>query len=160
MADVDNPKTHVEDQKLKGGTRTQPESPKHEGIDPLTESDTLYPHEETRADSEKLSQKLDGEAPDTSAADETVAGQANLGNSDEPKDTPSDSTANHAESDKAARDEAPANADGKLPKDSQKANHKASDKSNTSPSNKPATQDEPGQDSETPSAPAAKPASK
>lgn len=46
MADREHPKTHVEDQDLKK-PRTQPLSPRHEGIDPLTESDKMYPREET-----------------------------------------------------------------------------------------------------------------
>lgn len=46
MADRDHPKTHVEDQDL-DGPRKQPLSPRHEGIDPLTESDTMYPAERT-----------------------------------------------------------------------------------------------------------------
>lgn len=57
MADVDNPKTHVEDQDLEGGSRTQPESPKNEGIDPLTEGDTMYPSEDTKTESEQLTRK-------------------------------------------------------------------------------------------------------
>lgn len=56
MADIDHPKTHVEDQDL-DAPRTQPESPRHEGIDPLTEGDTMYPATETKADSEKLDRK-------------------------------------------------------------------------------------------------------
>jgi hypothetical protein len=146
MADVDNPKTHIEDQVEKGEVelpRTQPESPKHEGIDPLTESDTMYPAEETRSDSEKLSRKQDGQAPDFSSADDTVAAQNNLGADEQPEDTAADSSENLAEADRAERDEAPANADGKLPKDAKVANHKSSDKQNTSASNKPATQDAP-----------------
>lgn len=47
MADVDHPKTHVEDQDVKT-PRVQPESPKDEGIDPLTESDTMYPRENVK----------------------------------------------------------------------------------------------------------------
>ena len=42
MADVDHPKTHVENQEDVTLPREQPESPKHEGIDPLTEGDTMY----------------------------------------------------------------------------------------------------------------------
>lgn len=53
MADVDHPKTHVEDQNLTE-PRVQPESPQREGIDPLTESDTMYPNHDTKAESEKL----------------------------------------------------------------------------------------------------------
>lgn len=40
MADRKHPKTHVEDQDIKG-LREQPLSPQHEGIDPLTEGDTM-----------------------------------------------------------------------------------------------------------------------
>lgn len=56
MADVDHPKTHVEDQDLES-PRKQPESPKHEGIDPLTESDTMYPREDVKGNAEKLAKK-------------------------------------------------------------------------------------------------------
>lgn len=47
MADVNHPKTHVEDQDI-DLPRKQPVSPKHEGIDPLTESDTMYPREDVK----------------------------------------------------------------------------------------------------------------
>jgi hypothetical protein len=63
MADRDHPKTHVEDQKLKG-VRKQPLSPQNEGIDPLAESDTLLPRDDTKADSEKLEQKTEKAAVD------------------------------------------------------------------------------------------------
>lgn len=56
MADVDHPKTHVEEQVKNGDVelpRKQPESPKHEGIDPLTESDTMYPAENVQAGAKK-----------------------------------------------------------------------------------------------------------
>ncbi len=66
MADVDHPKTHVEDDKDAKLPRTQPESPKHEGIDPLTESDTMYPAEDTKDASAKLSKKVN----DTPAVDD------------------------------------------------------------------------------------------
>lgn len=140
MADVDHPKTHVEDQDLEGGSRTQPESPHHEGIDPLTESDTMYPAEDTKSDSEKLSKKLANTAHEHDNSQSTVDAQVHLGEDDTASDTAADSTANHEESDKAAADTPPANADGKLPKDAQIANKVSSDKQNTSASNKPATQ--------------------
>lgn len=65
MADVDNPKTHVEDQVERGEVdlpRTQPESPHREGIDPLTEGDTMYPAEDTKDESEKLGRKQEKKA--------------------------------------------------------------------------------------------------
>lgn len=61
MADVDHPKTRVEDQEL-DGLRRQPESPHREGIDPLTESDTLLPAQDTKKESEKLAKKQEKEA--------------------------------------------------------------------------------------------------
>lgn len=61
MADVDHPKTHVEDQDIEL-PRQQPESPKREGIDPLTESDTMYPAENTKDASARLNKKLEKEA--------------------------------------------------------------------------------------------------
>ena len=70
MADVDHPKTHVEDQKLKS-PRKQPISPQHEGIDPLTESDKMYPREDVKSNAEKFNEKeakrakKDVEATDT-----------------------------------------------------------------------------------------------
>lgn len=66
MADAKHPKTHVEDQNLKE-PRVQPESPHHEGIDPLTEGDTLYPAHDTKAESRKLAEE-EAESRDTSKA--------------------------------------------------------------------------------------------
>lgn len=61
MADVDHPKTHVEDQDV-DLPRKQPESPKHEGIDPLTESDTLYPAENVQANAKRFNRKEEAAA--------------------------------------------------------------------------------------------------
>lgn len=61
MADVDHPKTHVEDQDV-DLPRKQPESPKHEGIDPLTESDTMYPAENTKDASARLNKREEAKA--------------------------------------------------------------------------------------------------
>ena len=58
MADRAHPKTHVEDQDL-DGLRKQPLSPRHEGIDPLTESDTMLPREDTKSESEKKASESD-----------------------------------------------------------------------------------------------------
>lgn len=44
MADVNEP-------------NIQPESPQHEGIDPLTTSETMYPRENTKAESERLAEE-------------------------------------------------------------------------------------------------------
>lgn len=52
MADVDHPKTHVEDQDIEL-PRKQPESPHREGIDPLTEGDTMYPREDVKVTAEE-----------------------------------------------------------------------------------------------------------
>lgn len=71
MADRDHPKTHVEDQDLEE-LRKQPESPLHEGIDPLTEGDTMLPRENVKADAEKLARKELKTARDTSSEDSTA----------------------------------------------------------------------------------------
>lgn len=79
MADRSHPKTHVEDQDI-DGLRKQPLSPQHEGIDPLTESDTMLPREDTKSESEKLAKKADAEIAQQNREDEaevekTVADQ-------------------------------------------------------------------------------------
>lgn len=136
MADSDHPKTHVEDQENVDLPRTQPESPHREGIDPLTESDTMYPAEDTKTVSEKQTKKENATAhvPDSSA--QTVADQTALTNPGEGQDAGTEET-------DAPADDENVNADGKLPKDAQVANKVGSDKGNTSPSNKPATVNEP-----------------
>lgn len=139
MADRDEPNKHVEDQDVKL-PRKQPLSPQHQGIDPLTESDTMYPAHDTRRESEKLAKReLDDEPIQAQElGNNTETGEENS----QPADVVSESRENLAEADKAS-DEEPANADGRLPKDAQVANHKRNDSQNTSPSNKPATTDEP-----------------
>lgn len=80
MADRDHPKTHVEDQDL-DELRKQPESPLHEGIDPLTEGDTMLPRENVKADSARLAKKEAKLARDTASDDataQTVADQKEL----------------------------------------------------------------------------------
>lgn len=76
MADADNPKTHVENQNI-DLPRKQPESPKHEGIDPLTESDTMYPREEVKSEADKLHRREYNAEPEPTeeeqAAEDTVA---------------------------------------------------------------------------------------
>lgn len=52
MADREHPKKHSDK-----GSRKQPLSPQHEGIDPLTEGDKLYPAYDTKAEAEKLRKK-------------------------------------------------------------------------------------------------------
>lgn len=78
MADADNPKTHVENQNI-DLPRKQPESPKHEGIDPLTESDTMYPREEVKSEADKLHRREYNAEPEPTeeeqAAEDTVADQ-------------------------------------------------------------------------------------
>ena len=69
MADRKHPKTHVEDQDL-DGLRKQPLSPLHEGIDPLTESDTMLPREDTKSESEKIAKKADAEVAQENQEDE------------------------------------------------------------------------------------------
>lgn len=80
MADVDHPKTHVEDQDIKL-PRKQPESPHREGIDPLTESDTMYPAENVKSASERLANKENKEAEEraeTDEVDEDLQAQADM----------------------------------------------------------------------------------
>lgn len=62
MADVDHPKTHVEDDEDVKLPRKQPESPHREGIDPLTESDTMYPAEDVKGASQRAGNKEEKEA--------------------------------------------------------------------------------------------------
>lgn len=153
MADVDHPKTHVEDQVEKGDVtlpRKQPLSPQHEGIDPLTESDTMYPAENTKADSTKLSKKLANtpyEAPASDPANQPVnADDSDTPASDTQESVTDQSNDTHQAADSADRkatEEAGDNDSGKLPRDAQVANRVSSDKQNTSASNKPATQDKP-----------------
>lgn len=145
MADVDHPKTHVEDEKDLDLPRTQPESPKHEGIDPLTESDTMYPAEDTKTLSEKQTKKDNDTPYDDGGSADLVEAQNQLTNPGEESDAVSES-AESTQADDAARAKAAdenVNADGKLPTDAKVANKVGSDKGNTSASNKPATQDAP-----------------
>lgn len=77
MADVDHPKTRVENQDV-DLPRTQPESPKREGIDPLTEGDTMYPAEDVKGTAEKLAREEATEpeqTPEEEVAEETVQAQ-------------------------------------------------------------------------------------
>lgn len=64
MADREHPKVHAR----AGEKRKQPLSPQHEGIDPLTEADTLYPRDGAKSDEKKTTKKA--VAKDTSEADE------------------------------------------------------------------------------------------
>lgn len=93
-----------------------------EGKDPLAQGKTLYPREDTKAESEKLDR-----------SDEAVA-QQNL----------EDQAADASGSDGEQRDDTPGvtpDEKGTLPADAKVANKVGSDKGNTSPSNKPATPD-------------------
>lgn len=73
MADVDHPKTHVEDQDV-DLPRKQPESPQREGIDPLTESDTMYPRENVKSNAARFNKKEEARAvEEREAADAAVA---------------------------------------------------------------------------------------
>lgn len=141
MADADHPKTHVEDQENVDLPRTQPESPHREGIDPLTESDTMYPAEDTKAVSTKQTKRENATAyqePDSTVTPTT--------DSEEPARDEATASSEDTQADDARRADAAddnMNADGKLPKDAQVANKVGSDKGNTSPSNKPATVNEP-----------------
>jgi hypothetical protein len=119
MADVDHPKTHVEDQDLEA-PRKQPESPQHEGIDPLTESDTMYPAENTKDLSEKLSRK-----------EEKRAAEANKTEASEVEETVADQKAVKAKENKVAKDTAEKESTGSA----DTTDHESGEE-NTSPSNK------------------------
>lgn len=72
MADADHPKTRIEDQDV-DLPRTQPESPKHEGIDPLAEDDTMYSAEETKTESEQLDRLQEKKAAENVGSDEPTS---------------------------------------------------------------------------------------
>lgn len=76
MADRDHPKTHVEDQDL-SKPRKQPLSPQREGIDPLTESDTMYPAENTKKIAEDYHKK-EAKADEGSGADKPASDNRTL----------------------------------------------------------------------------------
>lgn len=101
MADVDNPKTHVENDSDAKLPRVQPESPRRtgnerfvEGIDPLTEGDTMYPSSDTKSDSEKLAKKESKaeatEVDETYLPDEDTT--STEGNDEPARDEPSAAT--------------------------------------------------------------------
>lgn len=94
MADRDHPKTHVEDQDLKK-PRKQPLSPQREGIDPLTESDTMYSAENVKADAEKLRKKqasaAEGSALDTDTDHQTLEDHTDVTNQPSPEQPASES---------------------------------------------------------------------
>lgn len=139
MADIDHPKTHVENQENVEEPRTQPESPKHEGIDPLTESDTMYGAEDVKTKSAKLAKKgtTDGEETAQEYSDRSAA----LVGAQEEREAnlPNHEFEGGDGSGRLTDEETNVNADGKLSKADQIANGVGSDKGNTSPSNKPAT---------------------
>lgn len=83
MADINHPKTHVEDQEL-DSLRRQPLSPQHEGIDPLTESDTMLPREDTKTESEKLAKKQSKPKTDEAAPSNEPAPESTVSEGDEP----------------------------------------------------------------------------
>ncbi len=141
MADVDHPKTHVEDQENVDLPRTQPESPHREGIDPLTESDTMYPAENTKDLSEKQTKKDNAKAYEAPASTVTPSTDSEEPARDEATASREDTLADDERRADSADDNV--NDDGKLPDDTKIPNHVGSDKGNTSPSNKPATVNEP-----------------
>ena len=77
MADVDHPKTHVEDQDI-DLPRKQPESPKREGIDPLTESDTMYPAENVKENAARFNKKEEKAAEEARKNDEVESEKRSL----------------------------------------------------------------------------------
>lgn len=132
MADVDHPKTHVENDDSAELPRTQPLSPQHEGIDPLTESDTLYPREDTKAESERLAKSDDKAATEVAESDENseeiqktdqvaadqqeVAAKADTPNANLPDEDKTPTTDQVAKEEKAAdKPEAPADAKAATP---------------------------------------------
>lgn len=170
MADVDHPKTHVEDQDV-DLPRKQPESPKREGIDPLTESDTMYPRENTKDVAEKFNKKeektavADREADEAKVAEtvsdqQEVNAQANTPNdllpkNDDENKTPEDVNADRSDENSrgAADPESSEPADSDVKEAVEKDNEDIEDgdledketgTQNTSPSNK--TTDETLQD--------------
>lgn len=52
--------------------KVQPKSPQHEGVDPLTTGERLYPRTKTKIESEKKTKELN-EAPRDTASDDKVA---------------------------------------------------------------------------------------
>lgn len=52
--------------------KVQPESPKHEGVDPLTKGETLYPRTNTKVESKKVSKKESKATHDTTTDDKTA----------------------------------------------------------------------------------------
>lgn len=133
MADVDHPKTHVEDDKDAKLPRKQPESPHHEGIDPLTESDTMYPAEDTKGASERAGRKeektaaeqIDSGEPD----DDTKAQEKMVTDQEERALHPADAKADETK---------PGQADDPTPDAGEKAEAQEphTDKGNTSPANR------------------------
>lgn len=118
MADADHPKTHVEDQDVKL-PRKQPESPKHEGIDPLTESDTMYPAEDVKGNAEKLAKKNEADAEE----------RLESGEPSEEEQAQADLVADQKAVDADTRSSVEKGADGE-------AQEPETDKGNTSPANK------------------------
>lgn len=122
MADRDNPKTHIENQKDADLPREQPLSPQHEGIDPLTEGDTMYPNEDTKAESEKLTKKTSNDEAaldeDLSRQADTVDAQGKLANSNDepsPNETPNPALTDREEPSRNANERTePVKADGKV----------------------------------------------
>ena len=109
MADRDHPKTHVEDQDL-DKPRKQPLSPLREGIDPLTESDTMYPAENVKDASARLARKDAKTAEEQSAADnQTLEDHTDPENQPSP-DSPA-STSNEAAPDSETNDTNNSNTD-------------------------------------------------
>lgn len=149
MADREHPKTHVEDQDLKG-LRKQPLSPQHEGIDPLTESDTMLPRNEGGAKSEKTEAKEAQAAADKQA--DTLQDQKHVESDDRPADEVNeDKAADEATEAEGSGEESPAEEPTVDPKDTKPgkaddptpdAGEKAedqephTDKGNTSPANR------------------------
>lgn len=130
MADRKHPDTHVEDQNVKG-VRKQPLSPIGEGIDPLTESDTMHSAEDTTKDVEKDNLTLEEHTdPTNQPSPEQPASPVN-------KPADADKTEKTAD-EKLAEDTKPGKADDPTPDAGEKKEDQEphTDAENTSPANR------------------------
>lgn len=147
MADRDHPRTHVEDQDL-DGPRKQPLSPQHSGIDPLTESDTMYPAENVKQAGEKLARE-EAKADEGSGADKPAADNRTLEDHTNPDNQPSieqpaspdnepASPAKPTAAEQIAADTKPGQPDDTTPDKGEQAlpQEPHTDKGNTSPANR------------------------
>lgn len=83
--------------------KEQPKSPKYEGVDPLADGDHLHDRENTKAESEALTEKLNNTAPesDNTTVDEQEERNAEANTPDTSEDKPDEKPADTQESDVA-----------------------------------------------------------